>query len=260
MQDLKVTLIQTNPLWHDSEANMNRFAQILPKEQSDIIMLPEMFTTGFTMASEAMAEKMHGPAHQWMKIQASRTGAALCGSIIIEEGGKFFNRLLWVEPDGKTLYYDKRHLFRMAEEHNYFSEGNNELIVNYKGWKIKPLICYDLRFPVWARNKVDGDVMAYDLLIFVANWPQARISAWDTLLKARAIENSSYTIGVNRTGKDEKEIVYNGHSGVYGPRGDQLYFADSKESVDTITLSYDTLVEYRKKFPSHLDAESFDIL
>ncbi|MEN8249281.1 MAG: amidohydrolase [Bacteroidota bacterium] len=259
MQDLRITLIQSNPEWHNVEDNLARLTSILPTENSDVIILPEMFTTGFTMASEEMAEKMEGRSHLWMKEQSARTESVVCGSIIIEENGKYFNRFLWVEPNGKTKFYDKRHLFRMADEHNYYNEGTSEVVITFKGWRIKPLICYDLRFPVWSRNKLIDNRLSYDLLIYVANWPQARISAWDTLLKARAVENSAYTIGLNRVGKDEKGIEYNGHSGIYGPKGEQLYFSENIEFVSTISLNLEDLNTYRAKFPSHLDADSFKI-
>ena len=259
MQDLKITLIQPDTVWHNVQENLNQLEAILPVNHSDIILLPETFTTGFTMHSEAMAEKMNGRTHNWMIEQAKRTGSAIGGSAIIEEDGLYFNRFLWVEPDGKTLFYDKRHLFRMAGENEHYKEGESLLLINYKGWNIKPMICYDLRFPVWSRNTTSENQLEYDMLVYVANWPQPRLTAWDALLRARAIENSAYSIGVSRVGHDEEGVDYDGHSSVYGPRGEQLYFSEGKESADTITLSYDELIEYRKKFPSHLDADSFDI-
>lgn len=259
MQDLRITLIQSNPVWHDIEKNLETLSGTLPVGQSEVILLPETFTTGFTMASDQMAEKMNGRTHEWMKEQSKRTGAALGGSIIIEEDGWYYNRFLWVEPDGKTLFYDKRHLFRMADENKYYKEGESILVINYKGWNLRPLICYDLRFPVWSRNIVSNGGHQYDALIYVASWPQPRLEAWDSLLKARAIENSAYTIGVSRVGKDGESIDYDGHSSVYGPRGEQLYFSESIESADTISISYTNLAKYRIKFPAHMDADTFDL-
>ncbi|RLD19484.1 MAG: amidohydrolase [Bacteroidetes bacterium] len=226
---------------------------------TDVIVLPEMFTTGFTNSSSEMAEKMAGKTHQWMQSQAQKLNSVVCGSIIIDVDGEYYNRFLWVEPDGNTIHYDKRHLFRMANENNYYAAGNNQININYKGWKIRPLVCYDLRFPVWARNTVNKNQFDYDILLYVANWPQARVSVWDTLLKARAMENYAYSIGVNRVGKDENGIVYNGHSAVYGPKGEEFCMLEDAEQVSTIKLEKQPLDDFREKIPIYLDADNFDL-
>jgi omega-amidase len=258
MQDLKISLIQSPLHWESPDANMAMFEEKIWKirEQTDIIILPEMFTTGFTMHARELAEPMNYKACKWMKQQAAQTKAVVTGSVIIKENGKYFNRLLWVEPDGQFFHYDKRHLFRMAEEDKTFFAGNKKLIREVKGWKIFPLICYDLRFPVWSRN-VGNE---YDLLIYVANWPQARSTAWKTLLKARAIENLSYCVGLNRVGEDAKGISYSGDSQLINYKGEELFNAADEECIHTISLNYDELKAFREKFPADLDADKFEIL
>ncbi len=261
MQDLKVTLLQSDLYWHQSEANMAMFEeQIWSLDQAtDLIVLPEMFTTGFTMDASEMAEPMGARTFKWLQQQAEQTRAAITGSYIVKEDGKYYNRLLWMTPDGKHLTYDKRHLFRLASEQLTYQEGSERLIVSYKGWKICPQICYDLRFPVWSRNTTKDNTLEYDLLIFVANWPAPRISAWDVLLKARAIENSCYTIGVNRIGEDPNGVSYNGHSAVLDPKGQVIYYKEGSAAVQTVTLKRLELDQYRDKFPVHLDADDFNI-
>jgi omega-amidase len=258
MQDLKISLIQSGLHWESPDANMAMFEEKIWKisEQTDIIILPEMFSTGFTMNAKELAEPMNYKACKWMKQQAAQAKAVVTGSVIIKEDGKFFNRLLWAEPDGQLFQYDKRHLFRMAEEDRTFSAGNKKLIREVKGWKIFPLICYDLRFPVWSRNVANE----YDLLIYVANWPQARSAAWKTLLKARAIENLSYCAGVNRVGEDGKGIIYSGDSQVISYKGEELFNAGDQECIHTMSLSHDELRTFREKFPADLDADKFEIL
>jgi len=263
MQDLSITFVQIDNHWHDIEANLKLFGEKLSQiaENTDVILLPEMFSTGFTMEVKKNAETMDGSAVTWMKEQAAKKNALIIGSVIIEENGKYFNRLIWAQPDGLVDYYDKRHLFRMADEEKYFSMGTKKLIREWRGWKIMPQVCYDLRFPVWLRNtfnKESGEG-AYDLILFVANWPDARISAWDALLKARAIENLSYCVGVNRVGTDGAGNGYNGHSGAYSPKGEQLFFAENEERLQTITLDKQQLMEFRKKFPAYSDADDFKI-
>jgi predicted amidohydrolase len=261
MQDLKITLVQLNPLWHNIEENLAHFSSLFSSSglDTDVIMLPEMFTTGFTMESGKVAEPMHGRTHSWMQEQAVKLNAVICGSAIIRDEGNFYNRFLWVEPDGHTSYYDKRHLFRMADENKFYAEGTELITINYKGWKLRPLVCYDLRFPVWARNSVQNDVFAYDILMYVANWPQVRVSVWTTLLEARALENYAYCLGVNRVGEDEKGIIYNGQSMAFDPKGNKLCKLEDTEATQTVTLKYEELAGYRKKFPVFLDADNYKL-
>jgi predicted amidohydrolase len=215
MQDLKLTLIQSEIHWEDTEANLAMFEEKIWQigGSTDVIVLPEMFTTGFTMAAAKLAEHMNMRTFKWMKQMADQTGALIMGSYIVTVHDRFYNRLLWMEPGGQFKTYDKRHLFRMANEHKTFAAGESLLIATWKGWRICPLICYDLRFPVWSRNRWDAtqERPFYDVAVYVANWPTARVDAWDALLKARAIENLCYVVGVNRVGQDGNGIEYNGH-------------------------------------------------
>lgn len=263
MQDLKVTLIQADLYWQSPTANLAMLEEKIweIEGQTNLIVLPEMFTTGFTMDAASHAELMNFTTMKWMKQQAAQTGAVVTGSYIVKEQGIFYNRLLWVEPDGSVATYDKRHLFRMANEDDTFTMGKERLVKEWKGWRICPLICYDLRFPVWSRNQYlsNEDKMEYDLLLYVANWPAVRISAWDTLLQARAAENLSYVVGVNRTGEDGKGIAYNGHSAVIDPKGIQQKSFEGKVGVHTVILSGENLMTYREKFPAYLDADEFSI-
>ncbi|WKK87206.2 amidohydrolase [Marivirga arenosa] len=260
MQDLKVTLIQTPLYWQEKQANLSMFEEKLweIEEETDLIILPEMFNTGFSMEAEKMAEPMNLHTFKWMKQMASQKKAVITGSFIVNDNGDYFNRLIWMKPDGDYSVYDKRHLFRMANEDEHYTPGEKELIVELKGWKIKPLVCYDLRFPVWCRNKSNNEnELAYDIILFVANWPAVRVNAWDSLLTARAIENVSYSIGVNRIGNDGNEIPHNGHSAIYDPKGNAVYFADDREVIKTISLSAEELMKFRQKFPAQLDADNF---
>jgi omega-amidase len=261
MRNLKVTLIQSGLHWHNHEANLAMFEEKIwqIEEDTDIIVLPEMFNTGFSMKVEELAEPMNFRTFKWMKQMASQKDCAVTGSFIVKERSGFYNRLIWMFPDGSFKQYDKKHLFRMANEDDYFEPGEEALIVEYKGWKIMPLVCYDLRFPVWSRNRSKGDDLSYDLLLYVANWPAARVNAWDTLLGARAIENLCYTVGVNRTLPDGNGVPYNGHSGVYSGKGEQLYFAGEEEKMHTIELDAEALKHFRQKFPAYKDADSFTI-
>jgi omega-amidase len=255
MQDLTVTLLQSPLHWESPEANRAMFEEKIWQigKQTDLIVLPEMFTSGFTMNVEPIAEPMNLSTFKWMKQQAAQTGAVVTGSYIVKEGGKYFNRLLWMQPDGNFSYYDKRHLFRMAGEHEVFSAGAQKIVVSIKDWKICPLICYDLRFPVWSRNAHK----AYDVLLYVANWPEARSLAWKSLLQARAIENSVYAIGVNRVGEDGKGIAYSGDSSVISPKGELLWQNSNKDDIYTHVLSWEELESFRQKFPVDLDADDF---
>lgn len=211
--DLRISLIQAELFWEDPEKNRAAFAPLIAELEgkTDLIALPEMFTTGFTMNAAALAEPMEGETHQWMRKWAAKTEIAILGSLIIEENGQFFNRLLCVFPDGKTETYDKRHLFRMAKEDETFSAGKTRNIIHYKGWRILPQICYDVRFPAWSRNHLsEVDEMEYDCVLYIANFPERQVSAWSNLLRARAIENLAYCVGVNWTGTDGNGIYYSG--------------------------------------------------
>lgn len=256
-ENLRITLIQSNLHWQNPEANLAMFEEKIWQidGKTDLIILPEMFNTGFTMNAAAVAEPMNLTTFKWMKQQAAQTGAAVTGSYIVKEGSNFFNRLIWMFPNGQYQAYDKRHLFRMANEHHTFTGGNTRTIINWKGWKLCPMICYDLRFPVWSRNIA----LDYDCLFYVANWPAARSSAWNILLQARAVENLAYCIGVNRVGKDGNDIPYNGCSAAIDPKGQRIFYQEDEEVIQTIELSYSELQRYRKKFPAHLDADNFSV-
>ncbi|GGZ29143.1 hydrolase [Echinicola pacifica] len=262
MENLKVALVQTDLYWQDSQANLAMLEEKIWSLQgkADLIVLPEMFPTGFSMEAEALAEPMNFTSTKWMKQMAAHTGAILTGSVIIKENKKFFNRLLWVHPDGQVQHYDKRHLFRMADEDHHFDMGMERKLFQVKGWNILPQVCYDLRFPVWARNDADeSGKMDYDLVFFIASWPAARKSAWDILLKARAVENLSYCLGVNRVGVDGNNIAYNGHSAAYDFKGNTLAFCAEKEEILLIELDAKELNAYREKFPAWMDADDFSI-
>ena len=254
---LKIAVIQSNLVWENPEQNRINFTQKIESisEHVDLIVLPEMFTTGFTMNAIEVAETINGETVNWMRYIASKNNTAIVGSIIISENNYFYNRLLFVHPNGTIEQYDKRHTFTLAGEHKTYSAGTNTLIVNYNGWKICPLICYDLRFPVWARNTKN-----YDALIYVANWPKVRIDVWDTLLKARAIENMSYCIGVNRVGLDANNHEYSGHSAVYDVIGNRLdTIALGKEVIDIITLDKSHIETYRNKLGFLNDRDEFTL-
>ena len=258
--DLSITLVQTDGHWHSIEANLAMLEEKLWQLEAptDLIVLPEMFNTGFTNDAPDLAEPMNSRTFRWMKQMAAQTQAAITGSYIVRDKERFYNRLLWMEPDGSFAHYDKRHLFRMSDEHTVFSAGTKRLVRTWRGWRICPLICYDLRFPVWSRNQADttGE-LAYDLLIYVANWPVARSSTWQTLLSARAIENLSYVVGVNRVGTDGNQVTYDGHSAVIDFRGELLFSEKDTEVVTTQTLSMNALREFRESFPAHRDADDF---
>ncbi|WP_299337491.1 amidohydrolase [uncultured Psychroserpens sp.] len=252
---LNIALIQTHLVWENPEQNRSNLTKTMAsiEQQIDLIVLPEMFTSGFTMNPKTVAETMNGDTISWMLKQAKEKNAALTGSLVIQDNGLYYNRLLFVFPNGEIQYYDKKHTFTLAGEHKAYTAGTDTLIVDYKGWKIKPLICYDLRFPVWARNTED-----YDLLIYVANWPKVRISAWDTLLKARAIENMSYCIGVNRVGLDGNNYEYTGHSAAYDVLGERLDdIPYSHETVGIVTLHKDHIIKYREKLGFLKDRDHF---
>ena len=233
MKNLKITLIQSNLFWEDKQKNLGHFGEKINtlEAQTDLIVLPEMFSTGFSMQPSLLAEPTDGPTIEWMKKQAKSKNAVVTGSVIIVENEKYYNRLFWVQPDGDFQTYDKRHLFTLANEHHYYAAGQSLLYTNLKGWKILPLICYDLRFPVWSRNTED-----YDLLIYVANFPEKRAHAWKTLLQARAIENQAYTVGLNRVGYDGNDIYHSGDSCVLDYSGRTLYHQAHLEDVKNARL------------------------
>lgn len=252
---MKITLTQTTLYWEQPDRNRTHLAERLERAapHTDLIMLPEMCTTGFTMSPESLAETNQGQTVGWMRQLAKTYDAAVTGSIIAQENTAYFNRLLWVEPDGRCLHYDKKHLFSMATENDHYTAGNERLILKWRGWRICPMVCYDLRFPAWSRN-LD---LAYDLLLYVANWPAVRTKAWETLLPARAIENSAYVAGLNRIGEDGNGVDYCGQSGVFEPRGQTIAALADREVVKTVQLDKDALEAYRQKFPVHCDADRF---
>jgi predicted amidohydrolase len=254
--DLHLTLVQTSLFWESREQNLEMFSRKLNSfnEPTDLILLPEMFSTGFSMNTEKFAETMDGVVVQWMKEIALKKNAVICGSLMMKDGDRFFNRLLWMAPDGRLDYYDKRHLFGLGEEHRHYTAGKKKLFVELKGWKILPLVCYDLRFPVWSRN-----AERYDLLLYVANWPERRVHAWKTLLEARAIENQCYTIGVNRVGHDGHGVFHSGESSVIDPRGEMLWREKDKECIHTCTLSFHHLNHIRESLPFLKDGDAFEI-
>jgi omega-amidase len=258
MSSLTITIIQSNLHWENKAANLAMFSEKINgiKEKTEIIILPEMFSTGFSMQSKTLAETMDGETIAWMKKTAAEKKAIITGSIIAEENGKYFNRLIWMLPNGEFGYYDKRHLFAFAEEDKFYSPGDKRMVASVKGWKINLLVCYDLRFPVWARQIGEAE---YDLLIYVANWPERRIHAWKTLLQARAIENQCYVAAVNRVGNDGNDIHYSGDSMIIDPLGEILYQKSQQEDIFTFTLQKEKLGEVRKKFPFLKDADNFFI-
>ncbi len=282
MSTLTITTIQTDPKWEDKAANLRTLEdKILSIPGStELVVLPEMFSTGFSMRPEALAERMDGPTLAWMRSVAARKRIILTGSVIIEDEGNYFNRLIWMLPNGEYGYYDKRHRFAYAGENEHYTAGHRRLITSVKGWKILPLVCYDLRFPVWSRqtpappspvpppgdpapsatSAPSGDPpLEYDILIYVGNWPQRRSLAWKTLLQARAIENQSYVVGLNRVGNDGNNIYHSGDSMIIDPLGEILYHGAEKEDIFTITLQKETLTDIRRRFPFWRDADSFSI-
>lgn len=264
MTDLRVSLVQSATLWHDSPGNRNMLSALcLPlKGQTDLVVLPETFTSGFTNETLVNAESMDGPTLVWMRGLANRLQAVVTGSVVMRERDKFFNRLLWVRPDGTMEHYDKRHLFRMAREHQRYAGGERRLIVELKGWRVCPMVCYDLRFPVWIRNRFNrsvADRFDYDLLLFVANWPSPRRQPWRTLLRARAIENLCFVAGVNRVGTDGNELHYAGDSALIDQVGETIIELGAQVQVATATLSADALFAHRERFPAWMDADQFEL-
>jgi omega-amidase len=257
MNDLTITLIQTDLYWEDPVANRAMLEEKIMSIEvpTDLIVLPEMFSTGFTMKPAEFAETMHLTTFKWMRQMALQTHAVVTGTYVVFENGQYFNRLLWMRPDGLYNFYDKRHLFRMGNEHQHYAEGTRKIVEKIKGWRICPLICYDLRFPVWSRNVDD----AYDVLLYVANWPAVRSYPWSTLLAARAIENLSYVVGVNRVGEDGNGINHTGDSSVIDFKGQVIYKAKPEACIHHQTISKESLDSFRRQFPAHLDADLFEI-
>ena len=253
---LRVALVQTAPAWHDSAANREHFGQMIDTidDDVDLVVLPEMFSTGFTMSSREMAETMTGETVAWLRDQAADRGVTMVGSVVIEDGS-YFNRMVWMPPDGQATVYDKRHLFRMAGEHEHYAAGQDRVVVTLGAWRMCLSICYDLRFPVWLRCRND-----YDLMLCVANWPAARQSAWNTLLRARAVENQCYVVGVNRIGTDGNRVEYRGGSAVYDWNGAALVERADDPDVLVASLDLDALDAYRRRFPAWRDADEFEVV
>jgi omega-amidase len=262
MSALSLTLIQTNLHWEDKTANLAMFTQKIAalEGRPQVIVLPEMFSTGFSMNPGKLAETMEGPCVQWMRETATNKKAIICGSLMIEENGLYYNRLVWMLPNGQYGYYDKRHLFAFAGEDRHYTAGSKRLIASVNGWRIHLQVCYDLRFPVWARQQSPAwESPEYDVLLYVANWPQRRSHAWKTLLTARAIENQCYVIGANRVGNDGNGIYHSGDSMVIDAMGETLYHKADAEDVFTITLEKGALDEIRARLPFLKDADGFAI-
>lgn len=255
---LRVTLVQQPLVWQDPGANRERFRNLLApiSAQTDLVILPETFTTGFTMDVERVAEPAGGPTTTWLRQLADQLAAAVVGSVITLDEGRFYNRLLWAEPGGDLRHYDKRHLFRVAGEHEHFTPGRAAWTVEWRGFRVCPLVCYDVRFPVFSRRRADLD---YDLLIYIANWPAARTYAWRQLLAARAIENQAFVAGVNRVGEDGAGVAHDGGSRVCDFLGQPTTELGSTPAVSTIVLDERPLCAFRERFPAHLDADRFTI-
>ncbi len=256
MQELSIAAIQTTLSWENPVANHIHFGQKIDSidRPVDIVLLPEMFSTGFSMTPQPLAETMTGPTIEWMHKMAEQLDSVVAGSVIIQENNQYFNRFLFVRPSGEVEHYDKRHLFTLAGEHKQYTGGHVKKTVDVNGWRIRLNVCYDLRFPVWARNESD-----YDVLLYVANWPMARVQAWSTLLRARSIENLSYVIGVNRIGQDANNNSYNGQSAILDMAGTYLAQGFDHDEIIYAKLSYEKLVDFRTNFPFHQDADDFSI-
>lgn len=256
---MKIATLQYDIIWENHQANLDKLTSLISElnEDIDLIVLPEMFNTGFSMNSKKIALKDGGLVLDWMIYTAKLKNTVIVGSVASRVNGDYFNRLYWVQPDGKIIHYDKRHLFRMAEEGHHYKNGNDQVVVSYKGFRFLLQICYDLRFPVWSRNNID---LNYDAIIYVANWPAVRSEAWYSLLKARAIENLSYVIGVNRVGKDGNGIDYDGKSAVFDFKGEAIdSHLDNNQGISIQGISKEELSNFRLKFPAHLDADRFII-
>ena len=258
MNTLKITTFQAYLFWENIEKNLQNLGLRLSsiREKTDLIILPEMFSTGFSMNAKKLAEDMDGSAVTWMLEQAKKFDCVITGSLIIKQGKKYYNRLIWMRPDGSHEYYDKRHLFSMGEEDQHYTPGNQKLFVELHGWKICPVICYDLRFPVWLRNTDEG----YDILLIVANWPEKRSLHWRTLIPARAVENQAYVIGVNRVGHDGNEVYHSGDSMCIDPNGKVVYYKPNDEDLYTFSINKEDVENARASFPFLKDADLFKII
>ncbi|MGN6191579.1 MAG: amidohydrolase [Rhodanobacteraceae bacterium] len=259
---LRVSLVQGATRWHDPVGNREYYGSLIAPlaGHTDLVVLPETFTSGFSNEAIHDAETMDGPSVAWLREKAKELDAAITGSVQLRASEGVFNRLLFVTPDGEVRHYDKRHLFRYADEHKRYASGRDKLIVEWKGWRICPLVCYDLRFPVFSRNGHDPQRgFDYDLVLFVANWPAARAHAWRTLLRARAIENLSYCLGVNRVGTDGNQLPYSGDSGVLDYLGQAMVDLGAQEQTVTVTLDPAALAAFREKFPAWMDADAFEL-
>lgn len=258
MSELLVSLIQTELYWEEAQANRDMLTEKIRSISipTQLIVLPEAFNSGFSMNAEAIAETMNGDTIRWMKAMARERNAAITGSLFISEEGRYYNRMMWVLPNGQTGYYNKRHLFSLAGEEKTYTPGTQRVIASLNGFRILLQVCYDLRFPVWSRQQ---DIHEYDVIIYVANWPFQRATAWKTLLQARAIENQSYVIGVNRVGEDGTQKIYSGDSSVINPLGDILYQKEKEEDIFSFTLKKSELEDIRKRFPFYLDRDEFSI-
>jgi predicted amidohydrolase len=265
MKDLRITLVQGATRWHDAAGNREYYGDLIAglRGMSDLVLLPETFTSGFSNEAIAQAETMDGPTVAWIRAQARALDSAVCGSVQLRDGDRVFNRLLFATPDGELRTYDKRHLFRYAREHERYAAGRDRLTVDWRGWRICPLVCYDLRFPVFSRNRYDVErpgQLHYDLLLYVANWPSARAYPWKTLLRARAIENLCYVAGLNRVGTDGNQLHYAGDSAVIDFLGQPISECGEEEVVVTTTLQVKALAAHRERFPAMLDGDAFELV
>lgn len=259
VSNLKITIFQAYLFWENTDKNLQNLALRLSmgvKEKTDLIVLPEMFNTGFSMNAPELAEEMTGKTVSWMKDMALKYDCVVTGSLIIKEKGRFYNRMIWMSAEGVSTYYDKRHLFGLGEEDKHYTPGTEKVIVELKGWKIRLAICYDLRFPVWLRNQ-DTE---YDVLLLIASWPDKRSSHWNALIPARAIENQIYVVAANRVGHDGNEVYHSGHSQCIDPMGKTIYYKPEDEDLYTFSISYEELVKTRRSFPFQKDADNFRII
>ncbi len=254
MSELKITTVQTDLAWEDKQTNLNNISFLLKEHisETDLIILPEMFSTGFSMNAEILAEQMDGETINWMKHQAKKFNSAICGSIIINENENYYNRLIWISSTDELLFYDKKHLFSMGNEQKTYTAGTIPIICKIRDWNIKPLICYDLRFPAWCRSNEENH-----LTIFIANWPEQRISHWNYLLKSRAIENQCFVIGVNRIGLDDSKNNHTGQTQVLNPYGETIYQAPNNTSVYTEIIYMNDLIKIRRQYPFLKDSDVF---
>ena len=262
MYDLKITLVQPDLFWQDKKNNLLKFEDFFQKldRKTDLFVLPEMFNTGFVVDQRLLAEDMNGPTVEWMARKAAELKSVITGSLVVVENGNYFNRLVWMQPDGSYKFYDKRHLFHPGNEHEQFSAGSEKIIVDLYGWKICPLVCYDLRFPVWSKNTWANGTYEYDILLYMANWPASRSYAYRQLLIARAIENQCYVVAVNRVGIDGKGTNHQGESTVIDFKGKHLIEMESdREGMETLNVSFDQLADFRKGFMVGMDWDRFEI-